>query len=70
MGTQQQSSDKAARETNQGRSNGAQGSQHERSAAVQTDKAADAGNVPRSDDDLIEQEAREGTREDGAGPKS
>jgi hypothetical protein len=32
-------------------------------------KEKDAGNVPQSDDDIMD-EASEGTREDGAGPKS
>jgi hypothetical protein len=32
-------------------------------------KEKDAGNVPKSDDDVMD-EASEGTREDGAGPTS
>ena len=49
---------------------GSQSQPDRKSAKRPQQKGQDAGNVPRSEDDVMDQASQEGTREDAAGTQS
>ena len=69
MGTQNQTPNSQTQQPNRSGTPG-KGDMERQGGSKRSQKGQDAGNVARSDDDVLDEASREGTREDAAGTRS